>query len=418
MSHDSCHVAVIGAGPYGLAAVAQLRRRGVDVRALGDPMSFWRTMPAGMLLRSNRGATNMIELHGEHSLATFERETGASMGDPVPLERFVAYGEWVQARVAPDVERRRAATIAKQNGEFVIDTDDGGRLRARRVVVAGGIEPFPRRPQTFAGLPRELASHTADHASLGTFGDARMIVVGGGQSALESAALLAEQGASVEVLVRASSLVWLRGGKKLLGRRLGPILYAPTDVGPLWYSRLVSVPDLFRRLPRAAQDPIAARCIRPAAAPWLGPRLAPLQLTYGRSVAAAVPAGAGVELRLDDGSTRSADHVLLGTGYDVDITRYDFLPERLANGIRRAGGFPVLGRGLESSVAGLHFLGAPAAWSYGPTMRFVSGSWFAARAMAERVAEADRTSSRSRSLAGTRVGIESVRPGGARRASS
>jgi hypothetical protein len=418
MSHDSCHVAVIGAGPYGLAAVAQLRRRGVDVRALGDPMSFWRTMPAGMLLRSNRGATNMIELHGEHSLATFERESGTPMGNPVTLERFVAYGEWVQARVAPDVERRRATAISKQNGEFVIDTDDGGQLHAHRVVVAGGIEPFPRRPQTFAGLPGELASHTADHANLGSFGAVRMIVVGGGQSALESGALLAEQGASVEVLVRASSLVWLRGGKKLLGRRLGPIVYAPTDVGPLWYSRLVSIPDLFRRLPRAAQDPIAARCIRPAAAPWLGPRLAPLRLTYGRSVVAAEPAGAGVELRLDDGSTRNADHVLLGTGYDVDITRYDFLPERLTDGIRRAGGFPVLGRGLESSVAGLHFLGAPAAWSFGPTMRFVSGSWFAAKAMADHVAQADRTRSRSRPAVGARIGAESVRADAAGKPSS
>jgi hypothetical protein len=35
----------------------------------------------------------------------------------------------------------------------------------------------------------------------------------------------------------------------------------------------------------------------------------------------------------------------------------------------------------ESSTPGLHFLGAPAAWSYGPTMRFVSGSWYASAAL-------------------------------------
>ena len=35
-------VAILGAGPYGLTAAAHLRRAGVDVRVLGDPMSFWR----------------------------------------------------------------------------------------------------------------------------------------------------------------------------------------------------------------------------------------------------------------------------------------------------------------------------------------------------------------------------------------
>ena len=48
-------------------------------------------------------------------------------------------------------------------------------------------------------------------------------------------------------------------------------------------------------------------------------------------------------------------------------------------------GYPVLGRGFESSVPGLHFLGAPAAWSYGPLARFVAGSRFAARSVARAV---------------------------------
>jgi len=32
-------------------------------------------------------------------------------------------------------------------------------------------------------------------------------------------------------------------------------------------------------------------------------------------------------------------------------------------------------------VAGLHFLGAPAAWSFGPLMRFVAGTEFASGAV-------------------------------------
>ena len=50
------------------------------------------------------------------------------------------------------------------------------------------------------------------------------------------------------------------------------------------------------------------------------------------------------------------------------------------------GEYPVLGPGLESSVAGVHFVGAPLAYSFGPVMRFVVGSWYAAPAIARRAA--------------------------------
>jgi hypothetical protein len=45
---------------------------------------------------------------------------------------------------------------------------------------------------------------------------------------------------------------------------------------------------------------------------------------------------------------------------------------------------------MESSVPGLHFLGAPAAWSFGPIMRFVSGGWYTGRAVARAIAGPSR----------------------------
>jgi hypothetical protein len=48
-------------------------------------------------------------------------------------------------------------------------------------------------------------------------------------------------------------------------------------------------------------------------------------------------------------------------------------------------GYPVLDAGFQTSVKGLHFVGAPAAWSFGPLMRFVAGADFTARAVARRV---------------------------------
>jgi hypothetical protein len=84
---------------------------------------------------------------------------------------------------------------------------------------------------------------------------------------------------------------------------------------------------------------------------------------------------------LSDASERHVDHVLLATGYRVDVSRYPFLRERILESIRRIDGYPQLDSGFQSSVPGLHFLGAPAAWSFGPLMRFVAGAEFASRAV-------------------------------------
>jgi hypothetical protein len=380
-------VAIIGAGPYGLAAAAHLRRRGVDARIFGEPMSFWRTMPVGMLLRSNWTATCIAEYRGPLSLDAYCDATGRRFGRPVPLDRFIEYGDWVQRRVAPDLDRRVVRRVEARADAFQLTLDDGEPVAARRVVVAGGIAAFARRPPRFARLSPEHASHTGDHRDLSRFAGRSVLVVGGGQSALETAALLHEAKAdAVEVLVRRDRVNWLHGGKyhRMLGR-LAPLLYAPTDVGPMGLSRLVAVPDLFRRLPQAVQVPAARRSIRPAGAAWLVTRLHGVPIRLGREVRSARPLNGKLRVELDGGDVRLVDHLIYGTGYAVDISRYPFLPRELARAVRQVDGYPILGPGLESSVPGLHFLGAPAARSFGPTMRFVSGSWYASRALSRSV---------------------------------
>ena len=379
---STCDVAVVGAGPYGLAAAAHLRRdTNLEVRIFGDPMSFWQSMPRGMFLRSRWEASHIAFPAGDLSIDAYLEETGEHFGAPIPLDRFIDYGIWLQQRVAPDVDGRRVTSVTAEDGGFAVVTEDGESLHAGRVVVAAGIAPFAQRPTEFEEFSADAVSHTSDWEDLSVLSGRRVAVVGGGQSALEAAALLHEEGASVEVIARRQSLNWLKGG--VIQRRLGPfkpIFYAPTDVGPLGMSRLLAVPDAFRLFPRGAQDSMARRAIRPAGAKWLQRRLIDVPLTTGRAIVAARN-GDGVLLELNDGTTRHVDHVMLGTGYRVDIGRYEFLDEKLLAAIERVGGYPVLRRGLESSVPRLHFLGAPAAWSYGPLMRFVSGTWWAGNAL-------------------------------------
>jgi hypothetical protein len=379
---DETAVAVIGAGPHGLAAAAHLRRAGVELRIFGDPMSFWRTMPAGMLLRSNWTATCIAEYDGPLALDSYLAETGRTMERPVPLEDFIDYGTWVSGKVAPDVDRRMVRRATKEGDGFILNLADDSQLRAKRLVVAGGIADFVNRPKVGNDLPRHLVSHSGDHADLSVFSGQDVLVVGGGQSALESAALMHETGANVEVVARAEKLNWLHGGKyhRMLGR-FSPLFYAPTDVGPIGISRIVAKPGLFTSLPRAIQDPMAYRAIRPAGAAWLVPRLSEVPIGTGVLVTSAKAVGDRLHVELSDGSARQVDHLLFGTGYQVDISRYPFLDPALALQVNATNGYPDLKPGMESSVPGLHFLGAPAARSFGPIMRFVAGGWYGAESL-------------------------------------
>jgi hypothetical protein len=162
-------------------------------------------------------------------------------------------------------------------------------------------------------------------------------------------------------------------------------LYAWPDVGPAGLSHVIAAPNIFNKLPRDLQDRLAPRSIRAAGAAWLKPRLQGVPITLNRTVRSAIVSQDEVKLTLDDGSERRADHVLLATGYRVNIGMYRFLSAELLSSIRQVDGYPVLDSAFGSSLPGLHFLGSPAAWSFGPLMRFVAGADFASRALAQGV---------------------------------
>lgn len=383
---------IVGAGPNGLAVAAHLRDAGIDLRCFGAPLEAWiEHMPAGMLLRSRRRSSHIADPHQELTIDHYERAEGRRVSRPtITREEFVDYGRWFQRRVVPDLDTRKVTEIAHRDGVFEVTVDGDERLLASRVVIAAGLAQFLNIPAPFAGLPAPFCSHSYEHADLAGFAGLRTAVIGSGQSALESAALLHETGARVELVARTASIRWLAEGEPTTPRPPVPPSVGrtppPTDVGGRGAGWIVAAPDVFRRMPRRLQPAISFRCIRPAGASWLRPRLADVPMSLGRRVLAAEVLDGAVELSLDDGSKRTVDRVFLGTGYRVDVRRYPFLAADLLAALDVVDGYPVLSTGLESSVRGLHFMGAPAAYSFGPINRFVVGSWYSAPAVARRAA--------------------------------
>jgi Pyridine nucleotide-disulphide oxidoreductase len=362
--------------------------KGIGVRVFGEPMEFWaKKMPEGMLLRSPREASNISDPSGAFTLDAYEAASKKQPCAPLPLDTFVEYGRWFRHQLASALDTRMVARVDREQDRFRLTLQDGDVVRCGRVVVATGIGPFRRVPAVFAKLPQQQVSHCYEGRDVRKFAGKRVAVIGAGQSALESAALLHEAGASVEVIVRNYGLRWIGMHKWL--HQLGPIsrmLYSKHDVGPIGISRLVAYPGLMAFVPLSLRDKIRKRAVRPAGSRWLPERLAAVKITTGHVVSEATLVRGEIVLKLDDGGERQVDHVLLGTGYDVDISRYHFLPTELTRSVRQFDGYPKLASGFRSSVPGLHFIGATAARSFGPLLYFVAGTEFASRELASHMA--------------------------------
>ncbi|HEY6771147.1 MAG TPA: FAD-dependent oxidoreductase [Solirubrobacterales bacterium] len=385
--HADTRVAIIGAGPYGLACAAHLQHAGVEPLIFGEPMGYWRKhMPRQMLLRSRRCASHLADPTQSLTIDEYEKSTGAKLSEPIDIESYIEYADWFRRVAAPDVDQRRVQHVDRVDGGFSLRLDDGGEVAADRVVVAAGLEPFAWRPSPLGDLPPELVSHTSDHADLTTLAGRRVMVVGAGQSALESAAILHEVGAEVEIVSRAPGIVWLAPEERTDVRgRMTQLMMPPTGVGGMGSGWIAAAPELFRWMPQKMRPEITRRCIAPKGSDWLRPRLADVPMDTGRAIAEASPSESGVRVVLDDGTVRDPDHVLLGTGYAVDVTRYPFLSPQLNRDLDVAGGYPVMRPGFESSVPGLHFVGAAGTLSFGPVMRFVVGTWYAAPALTRKI---------------------------------
>ena len=111
---------------------------------------------------------------------------------------------------------------------------------------------------------------------------------------------------------------------------------------------------------------------------WLRPRLKDIPINQQRRILSAQRVGDRIALTLDNAAKRY-DHVLLATGYRIDVKKMAMLDQRLRDKVTLHNGLPVLSNGFESSVPGLHFVGASAVASFGPLLRFIAGAGFAAR---------------------------------------
>jgi thioredoxin reductase len=388
---DILDIAIIGAGPYGLSLAAHLRGGSGSMRIFGSPMRSWsHHMPQGMHLKSEGFASDLYDPESKLTLKAYCAERAipyADIGLPVPIETFIAYGLEFQRRFVPQVENIAITSLTRSTGHFELTTTAGELVRARQVVVAAGIVNFSYLPPVLAALPAPMVSHSSQHSDLTGFKGRTVAVMGAGASAVDMAALLVQAGAEVELIARRQAIQFHdppNEPRPLLERLKSP----RSGLGIGWRSRMCTdIPLVFHALPQSVRIKVVARHLGPAPCWFVRDAVTdrvPMHLGVTLAGAHARGERACLVLRRDGQDDRQveADHIIAATGYRPAVSRLSFIHESVQSRIRTAGEAPVLNRHFESSVSGLYFVGAAAANSFGPLLRFAYGANYAAQRVA------------------------------------
>lgn len=374
-------IAIVGAGPNGLSLAAHLAAAGADFRVFGKPMDTWRAhVPKGMLLKSDGFASNLSAPDPASSLKSYCALRGRPYDDkliPVPLKTFAEYSAWWQKRYAPMLEDQLVTNLVPSPRGFVLTLDSGEKLEAAKVVLAVGITHFAKMPDEAKGLPAGLVSHSFDHHDLAPFAGKKLVILGGGSSAVDTAVLAADAGADVTLVARRSLIHYHAVPDPDAVSWLSVLSNPSSGIGPGWRSFFCTkAPRLFRRLPENFRLEATRRHLGPAPGWFMRGKLESRVKTHlGHELDGLRVKGDKVIVTAHDRDGKAlsleADHVIAATGYRVDMRALPFLDRDLAARIDHVQHTPKLSDNFESTVPGLFLVGPAAANSFGPLMRFM-----------------------------------------------
>lgn len=370
---------IIGAGPFGLSLAAHLKHIGADHLVVGKPMEFWKkNMPDGMYLRSD--LSWHLDADEIYTMKAFIYSEGISMNsaEPVSLEFYLNYTKWFTEQTKPNIHEAYVRKLTKIDGGFVAELDDNSIIEAKNVVIAIGMQYFINQPvELIKLLPTGRYSHTCETIDFNKFNNKRILIIGGRQSAFEWAALLNEKNtAHIHISYRHSTPEF----KAANWSWVEDIVNNMNDT-PAWFSKLSEEEKEAYRIRLWSEGRLKIE-------PWLEKRINSKNITlHPKTNIVKTEKGNdhSISILLSDDSSFEVDHIILATGYKVDMDKMSFIDASLLKSIQHANGIPILDSHFQSNLTGLYFTGINASFSFGPFFGFTIGARAAAKLIGERL---------------------------------
>jgi FAD-dependent urate hydroxylase len=382
---NDVNTTIVGAGPYGLTIAAHLRAAGLPFEIFGSALESWRRyMPEGMILKSEPFASNLWDPDRRFTFERYCKEKRMQyhpVGRPLSLASFLEYAEWFRQHTASEPQDIRIVRISRKQDRsgFTMTLSDGTLFTSRQVILATGHMAFRELPAQLIQLSEPLLCHTTRMGRVKGYAGHDVTIIGAGQSALETAALLHETGARVRILIKAGRIEWNSPSKsKSLFER---ILAPDAGVAAGWKSVAISeLPRTFRWcFGPEKRHRFVAGSYGPGGSWWLRDRVdGRVEIQLNCEIESATPENGRVRAVSRGPHGRhefETDYVIAGTGFSVNIDRLDYLDPELRQSIaREVAGIPALTSRFETSVPGLYIVGIASSPVFGPIMRFMYGA--------------------------------------------
>jgi thioredoxin reductase len=365
---------IVGAGPFGLSMAAYAKYYNIDHLVTGKPMSFWReNMPKGMFLRSGHDwhlcpqGINTIDKYLE------TRNLKPEDVEPLSLDLYLSYTEWFQEQARVQIQESLVQRLDHPNRQFVATLDDGQTITASNVLLAIGFRYFKNVPTELAEIiPATRFSHTCDLVNFDSLKGKRCLIIGGRQSAYEWAALINENGAAAIHVSHRHELPQF------------------TESDWAWVSPMMGTmtenPGWFRNLAKPKRKEIEERFWaegRLKLETWLWPRINKENIKIwpsSRAVACKELSTRELEVKLDVGEKLTVDHIILATGYRVNMGNVPFLKAgNVLSKLKIQEGYPVLDENFQCNIPGLFITSMAATRDFGNFFAFTVSAVASAR---------------------------------------
>jgi len=331
-------ICVVGAGPYGLSLASYLGRSGKNMRIFGKPFASRRfEMSPDMILKSAGFASSLADPAWELTIDKFFASRNIPFADerfPIGVQDFIAYGMHFQERFVPQLEDKKVEKVSRVKGGFMITLADGEQVKARKVVMATGTSGFAHIPDALSGLSKELVMHSSEQSRLKNFRGREVVIIGGGASAVDTAASAHRAGASVK-LFAPRHIEFDTFPSDLPSKWLESVLRPRTALGPGWVSAVMAwAPWTFRHLPPNLRVKIVKRKLGPAAGCHVRHSVeGHLPIHPHTRLESATEHGGRLRMVFKNGTAKrievEADNLIAGTEFRVDLRRSAILDSQI-----------------------------------------------------------------------------------------